>query len=117
MQRIGMLLLGVAAGGAQAAVPAMGNHLINSKAPELVEQGREFTHTFIFGAYDGHVTFYEPMITLAFLQSRPDLCTPIKQPEAWESAGWYPTTYCIRHRPDEERYTVSLEDFVHRSAD
>ena len=100
-----------------AAVPAMGNHLINSKAPELVEQGREFTHTFIFGAYDGHVTFYEPMITLAFLQSRPDLCTPIKQPEAWETAGWYPTTYCIRHRPDEERYTVSLEDFVHRSAD
>ena len=47
-----------------AAVPDMGNHLIDAKSPELVVQGREFTHTFIFGAYDGQITFYEPMITL-----------------------------------------------------
>jgi hypothetical protein len=100
-----------------AAVPDMGNHLIDSKTPELVEPGPEFTHTFIFGAYDGQVTFYEPMITLAYLQSRPDLCTPIKQPAAWEAAGAYPTVYCIRHHPDDERYTVSLEDFVRRNAE
>lgn len=100
-----------------AAVPDMGNHLIDSRTPELVEKGRAFTHTFIFGAYDGHVIFYEPMVTLAYLQTRPSSCVPIKQPEAWETAGWYPTTYCIRHLPDEERYTVSLEDFVERTAD
>ena len=47
-----------------AAVPDMGNHLIDAKSPELVSQGQVFTHTFIFGAYDGHVIFYEPMITL-----------------------------------------------------
>jgi hypothetical protein len=57
------------------------------------------------------------MITLAYLQSRPDLCVPIKQPEAWATGGYYPTTYCIRHLPDDERFTVSLEDFVHRTAD
>jgi hypothetical protein len=100
-----------------AAVPDMGNHLIDSKSPELVAGGPEFTHTFIFGAYDGQVTFYEPMITLAYLQSRPDLCVPIKQPEAWATEGYYPTTYCIRHLADEESYTVSLEDFVRRTAD
>ena len=100
-----------------AAVPDMGNHLIDSKTPELVIKGREFTHTFIFGAYDGHVTFYEPMITLAYFQSRPDLCAPIKQPQAWETEGYYPTQYCIRYLADGERYTVSLEDFVHRNAD
>ncbi|HEX6112417.1 MAG TPA: hypothetical protein VFZ10_08920 [Geminicoccaceae bacterium] len=99
-----------------AAVPDMGNHLIDSKSPELVTAGTVFTHTFIFGAYDGHVIFYEPMITQAFLESRPDLCAPIKQPQAWEIEGYYPTTYCIRHLPDEGRFTVSLEDFVHRAA-
>jgi hypothetical protein len=99
-----------------AAVPDMGNHLIDSKSPELVTAGRAFTHTFIFGAYDGQVTFYEPMITLAFLESRPDACVPIKQAQAWETEGYYPTTYCIRYLADDERYTVSLEDFVHRSA-
>ena len=99
-----------------AAVPAMGNHLIDAKSPELVVAGREFTHTFIFGAYDGQVTFYEPMITLAYLQSRPALCAPIKQPEAWQIEGYYPTSYCIRHLAEDGRYTVSLEDFIHRTA-
>ena len=97
--------------------PDMGNHLINSKSPELVAGGPAFTHTFIFGAYDGQITFYEPMITLAYLETRPDLCVPIKQPQAWATAGYYPTTYCIRHLADDERYTVSLEEFVHRTAE
>jgi hypothetical protein len=100
-----------------AAVPDMGNHLIDSKSPELVAAGQAFTHTFIFGAYDGHVTFYEPMITLAYLQTRPDLCVPIKQPQAWATEGYYPTAYCIRYLADDERYTVSLEDFVRRAAE
>jgi hypothetical protein len=99
-----------------AAVPDMGNHLIDSKSPELANAGTIFTHTFIFGAYDGHITFYEPMITQAYLESRPDLCMPIKQPQAWEIEGHYPTTYCIRYLADDARYTVSLEDFVHRPA-
>ena len=100
-----------------AAVPDMGNHLIDSKSPELVVDGQAFTHTFIFGAYDGQITFYEPMITLAYLQTRPDLCVPIKQPQAWETEGYYPTSYCIRYLADDERYTVSLEDFVRRTSD
>jgi hypothetical protein len=100
-----------------AAVPDMGNHLVDSRTPELVTEGRAFTHTFIFGAYDGQITFYEPMITLAYLQTRPDLCVPIKQPQAWAREGYYPTSYCIRYLADGERYTVSLEDFVHRTAE
>ena len=99
-----------------AAVPDMGNHLIDSKSPELVTAGTVFTHTFIFGAYDGHITFYEPMITQAYLVSRPDLCVPIKQPQSWEIEGHYPTTYCIRYLANDDSYTVSLEDFVHRPA-
>jgi hypothetical protein len=99
-----------------ASVPAMGNHLIDSKTPELAPGGPPFTHTFIFGAYDGQITFYEPMITLAYLD-RPETCAPIKQPKAWATEGYYPMTYCIRYLPAEERYTVTLEDFVHRTAE
>ena len=99
-----------------AAVPDMGNHLINSKAPELVKNGPKFTHTFIFGSYDGHVIFYEPMVTRAYLASNPDMCAHIKQPEAWEVAGSYPTKYCVRHLDRADRYTVSLEGFVERVA-
>lgn len=99
-----------------AAVPAMGNHLINSKSPELAPGGPPFTHTFIYGAYDGHITFYEPMITREYLASQPEMCADVKLPEAWEVGGYYPTKYCIRYHDIENLYTVSLEGFVEREA-
>lgn len=100
-----------------AAVADMGNHLIDSKTPELAKDGPPFTHTFIYGAYDGRISFYEPMITNAYLASRPDMCANLKLPQAWETAGFYPTRYCIRYVSEEKRYTVSLEGFAERSAE
>lgn len=97
------------------AVPDMGNHLIDSKAAELAPGGK-FTHTFIYGAADGRITFYEPMITRDYLASAPNMCAPIKQPQAWASDGFYPTTYCVRYSERTGRYTVSLERFVRRKA-
>jgi len=99
-----------------AAVPDMGNHLIDSRSPELAPNGPPFTHTFIFGAYDGEITFLEPMITRAYLASNPTMCESIKQPEAWQLPGWYPRKYCIRHLDRIGRYTVSLEDFAKHAA-
>ena len=99
-----------------AAAPDMGNHLIDSKSPELAKGGPMFTHTFIFGAYDGKITFLEPMVTLAFIASKPDMCTKINQPAAFEVAGAYPTRYCVRYQPSEDAYAISIEDFVRREA-
>lgn len=100
-----------------AAVSMMGNHLIDGRTPELADPPkREFTHTWIYGAYDGRITFYEPMITLAYFMSHPDSCTPIRQPKAWEKAGYYPTEYCIRYSKDSGSITVSLEGLVKRAA-
>lgn len=98
-----------------AAVAQMGNHLMDSKSPELSMPPQKFTHTWIFGAYDGHISFYEPMITREFLLSRPSVCMPVKQPQAWEKTGYQPTEYCIRYRPDGE-YAVSLEGLVYHKA-
>ena len=101
-----------------ATVSRMGNHLIDARTPELADPpGRGFTHTWIYGAYGGHITFYEPMITLAYLLSRPDGCAPIRQPAAWEAAGYYPTEYCIRYSKARAAYTISLEGLVKRAAE
>ncbi len=101
----------------KAAVSKMGNHLIDVRTPELADPPkRGFTHTWIYGAYDGRITFYEPMITLAFLMSRPAVCTPIREPKAWARAGYYPTRYCIRYRRDSGATTVSLEGMIQRAA-
>ncbi|MCK5438662.1 MAG: hypothetical protein KAI97_01900 [Gemmatimonadetes bacterium] len=101
----------------QVAVPAMGNHLINPTSPEFGDPPQRFTHTFIYGAYDGHITFLEPMITVEYLESRPNECHPIKQPVSWEESGYYPREYCARYLEDEGTYRISLEDFAYHEAE
>jgi len=98
----------------QAVVPVMGNHLIDVTGPEFQKQ--PFTRSWIYGVYDGKVIFYEAMVTLAHLRSKPNGCLPIKSPKAVAVAGLYPTEYCVRHNPTTGEYSVSMEKFSHRDA-
>lgn len=101
--------------GAEASVGKMGNHLIDPTSPELApENASPFTHTFIFGCYEGKVTFWEPMITRDYLKSGETLERDINLPEKYAVAGWYPTKYCVRHA--DGYTTVTLEGFVKRDA-
>jgi hypothetical protein len=97
-----------------AVVPAMGNHLIDLTGPEFNKI--RFTRTWIYGAYDGRVTFYEEMVTREHLLSRPDKCVPLKTPPAVGVKGYYPTQSCIRYLPQSNEYTVSMEGFALREA-
>jgi hypothetical protein len=99
--------------------PAMGNHLIDVTGPEFA--GEAFTHSFIYGVWDGHITFYEPMVTHQWFTelsdgTRTDECFALKLPAAWERAGWYPTEYCLRYRENRDELIASLEGFVYREA-
>lgn len=99
-----------------AAVAAMGNHLVDIHDPELADPTLGFSGTFIYGAYDGKLIFLEPMVSHAFLSSRPDRCTTLRPPEAYAVAGWYPTRYCVRHDPAAAAFLVTLEGLVHHRA-
>jgi hypothetical protein len=96
-------------------VPAMGNHLIDLTGPEFNRQ--PFTRTWIYGVYGGRVTFYEEMVTRAFLLSQPNACFPIKTPPAVALTGFYPTVSCLRHDVRSGDVTVSMERFVLRRAE
>lgn len=92
----------------RAVEPGMGNHLIDSTAPEF--NGGTFSRTFIFGSNAGRLIFFEPMITREhLLAATGEECVPISMPAALPEAGWYPTEYCIRYFPVDDAYTVSLE--------
>lgn len=93
----------------------MGAHLVDPRDPV----GDGFTRTFIYGQYDGRITFIEPMITKAHLESvaaRAAVggvgvqCDTITRPAAWQRPGWYPKKICVRYAAG--RYTVSLDDFT-----
>jgi len=98
----------------EAVVPAMGNHLIDLTGPEF--NGQRFTRTWIFGTYDGRVTFYEEMVAVDYMLGRPDACFDIKSPPAVALSGYYPTRSCIRYDAAAAEYQVAMEGFVYREA-
>jgi hypothetical protein len=95
-----------------AVAPAMGNHLIDLTSAEF--NGQRFTRSWIFGVYDGRITFYEEMLSREYLLSKPDRCHPIKSPAAVDRAGYYPTVSCVRYDAARDAYNVSMEEFVRR---
>ena len=97
-----------------AAAPAMGNHLVDPTSHEF--HGELFDRTWMYGAYDGRVTFYEEMVTREYLRGLPDTCFEIKTVPEWEVAGYYPTRSCFRYDPRADLQAVTMEGFVYREA-
>ena len=94
-------------------VPQMGAHWFDPTSPEW--HGGGFTSTFIYGTYNGHVIFDEPMITLATLQSGNTIQKDIPQPQYFDPSGtYYPTAYSIWKDPATGRHYVSLNNMVWR---
>ena len=94
------------------AVPLMGAHWVDPKSPEL--NGEPFTRTFLYGSWDGELTFAEPMITKAFLETKPDFQAPIAVPARYAAAGRYPTEYRVYWSAGAKEYRVALAGLVQR---
>jgi hypothetical protein len=93
-------------------VPMMGGHWVDPKAPEL--NGQPFTKTFLYGSYNGKMIHFEPMITRAYLETKPDFSTEIQVPASYLKGAYYPTRYSIRHDAVRREYTIALEGMTWR---
>jgi hypothetical protein len=92
-------------------VPQMGAHWLDPTSGEF--NGQPFTETFIYGSYDGKVTFYEPMITLDFLKNNTNFERNIPQPAKFQKTGYYPTKLkVVKHDGVTE---IILEGLVHHT--
>jgi len=91
-------------------VPNMGAHAVNPQGDEFTNHS--FTKTFIYGFYDGHMIFVEPMITTAYLETKPDLHTNIAVPHKYSSPAYYPTSYGVVYNKDTREYEISLDNLV-----
>jgi len=94
------------------AVPAMGVHWVDATSGEF--NGKTFDQTFIWGFSRGQLLFIEPMVTKAFLESRPSFTTELKQPESVQRAGLYPKRYSIRHDAAAKVYRITLDELTPR---
>nr|WP_294902504.1 DUF5602 domain-containing protein [uncultured Lacibacter sp.] len=100
-------------------VPMMGSHWVDLMSPELLPPNdpnyAAFTHTMIYGSYDGDVVFVEPMITRAFLLSGVTLQKWYRQPDHFDPANtYYPQRYNIWKNEKNGRHYVALDEMMMR---
>lgn len=93
----------------------MGAHWIDPTSPEF--NGQPFTMTFIYGSYDGHFTFAEPMVSRDFLLLKPDVSIPVKSAPRVERDGYYPRHYEVIYDGKSETYTIALTELTFRRAE
>jgi len=90
------------------AVPDMGVHWGDSTAAEW--HGHHFDKTLIYGFYKGKMIFVEPMITKAFLETKPNVTEAIKQPAAYQKTNMhYPMQYSVKFDAGKKEYSITLE--------
>jgi hypothetical protein len=95
-------------------VPMMGRHWVDKLSPENLPGG-VFGSTFIYGSYDGHVTFLEPMFVKSMLTPSVNFTDAVKQPKKYEVPGkYYPTRYFIRYDAATKEYVIALTELVKR---
>jgi hypothetical protein len=91
-------------------VPQMGAHWVDITSSEF--QGKPFTETFIYGSYDGKMTFFEPMITLEFLKTNSNYERAFPVASKFQVDGYYPTKMrVVKHNGLTD---VILDGFVSR---
>lgn len=97
-------------------VPYMGVHWLDQNAPELPPNFEKFTHTFIYGSYDGSFIFMEPMITVEYLENEADGTDfAIAQPDKYPLEGfYYPTTYSMSYDSQRKEYVIEMAGMVWR---
>jgi hypothetical protein len=101
---------------AEQAVPGMGVHLVDSSDTSLVPGTYDFEQIIINGVWDGRYTFIEPMITRDWLLTNPTSEQQLKQPQAYQKNGYYPTTYVVRVDEQSKDYLISLAGMSMRQA-
>jgi hypothetical protein len=105
------------ASAAAQAVPGMGVHLVDSSDTSLVPGSYDFKQIIISGTWDGKYTFIEPMITREWLLTKPTLeQQALKQPQAYQKTGYYPTNYSVRFDEQAKEYVVTLAGMTMREA-
>jgi hypothetical protein len=95
------------------AVPMMGVHWTDTTAAEY--HGQPFDKTFIYGFYHGREAFVEPMVTKTLLESHPDVSAPVKQPQTFQLAGFYPRSYSVRYDASSQVIRVTLDSLTSRT--
>jgi len=52
------------------------------------------------------------MVTKAFFESHPDFTAPVKQPQAFQIAGYYPASDAVKYDAENHVYRIALTELT-----
>jgi hypothetical protein len=96
-------------------VPAMGEHWVDKTDPVLT--GEPFQAVLIYGAWDGKMTFVEPMVTRDLLVSRRDFGGDVGQPARVAQPVSLPDSWSVSFDAEEGVHVVSIDALKPRIPD
>jgi hypothetical protein len=88
----------------------MGVHVYDTLSAEY--HGSPFDHTFMYGFYQGNMTFVEVMCAKYFLDAKTNYTGNISQPIAFKHAGYYPLKYTVSYNASAKEYLYSLDNLT-----
>lgn len=95
------------------AIVQMGMHWTDPAAPE--RNGQPFIHAFVYGSYDGTFMLNEPMVTKAFLETKPAaVVIPLKLPTQFAIHRYQATSYTIAYNAADKEYRIAQTGLVER---
>lgn len=95
----------------ESAEPLQGSHWINPQSAEFQGLPHGFNHTFIYGFYDGTMSFMEPMISLPTLEQHQSVNETIALPVRNAELELHPTHYTLTYNAQAQEYRISLDGF------
>lgn len=60
------------------------------------------------------MAFLEPMVTKAFLETKPNTKDRIKLPKAYAKNGYCPTAYSVRYDATQREFEISLDNLIYK---
>jgi hypothetical protein len=94
------------------AEPRMGSHYADVTSPQL--KPGNFSNIFLIGGHGGNILFWEPMLTKAYLESKPNFTAKLKLPESYPVSGYYPTAYSVIYDRNRKEFNISLDGLTFR---
>lgn len=100
------------------AIPMMGVHWADSTDGTYVPliSCKPFTEVMIYGSWNGKLTFIEPMMTRAWLMTKPTHTEDLKLPAKYQQSGLFPTTYSVKFDATAGEYVITLGGLTERTA-
>jgi hypothetical protein len=95
----------------ESAEPEQGAHWIDPTSEEFKGAPHGFSHTLIYGFYNGEMSFVEPMVTIDFLKGQQEFEGAIAVPARYVREGSYPTAYSITYNEATREHIISLTGF------